>query len=101
MDTEVGIRELKRNLSAYLRQVKAGRTITITDRGRPVGRIVPFGRPTLQTLEALQKGGLVAWSGKKLLPSVPVGNNSRQRHIVCGRPTRSSLDSAAPTASRS
>jgi prevent-host-death family protein len=28
-------------LSALLRQVKAGETVTITDRGRPSARIVP------------------------------------------------------------
>lgn len=37
----VGIRDLKAQLSNYLRQVKAGATLIITERGRPVGRIVP------------------------------------------------------------
>ena len=37
----VGVRELKANLSAVLRRVKAGTTVVITDRGTPVGRIVP------------------------------------------------------------
>jgi len=32
----VGIRELKNNLSAYLRDVREGGTITVSDRGRPV-----------------------------------------------------------------
>ena len=39
--TMAGIRELKNHLSAYLRRVKAGETITITDRGTPIGQIVP------------------------------------------------------------
>lgn len=37
----VGIRELKARLSEYLRQVKAGETVIITEHGRPIGRIVP------------------------------------------------------------
>jgi len=36
--TTVGIRELKTQLSRYIRQVKAGSTVVITDRGKPVGR---------------------------------------------------------------
>jgi prevent-host-death family protein len=37
----VGIRELRDGLSRYLAQVRAGRTVTVTDHGRPVARIVP------------------------------------------------------------
>lgn len=39
---KVGIRELKEHASALIRQVAAGQTITVTDRGRPVARIVPL-----------------------------------------------------------
>jgi prevent-host-death family protein len=39
---EVGIRELKAQASAVVRRAAAGRVITITDRGRPVARIVPL-----------------------------------------------------------
>ncbi|MFN2568764.1 MAG: type II toxin-antitoxin system Phd/YefM family antitoxin [Candidatus Dormibacteria bacterium] len=38
---EVGIRELKTHASALVRRVAAGATIDITDRGRPVARLVP------------------------------------------------------------
>ena len=37
---EVGIRDLKNNLSRHLAKVKAGETIIVTDRGKPVARIV-------------------------------------------------------------
>jgi prevent-host-death family protein len=33
------------HLSAYLRRVEAGEPVTITRRGRPIGRIVPLDRP--------------------------------------------------------
>jgi prevent-host-death family protein len=36
-----GIREVRQNLSVLLEEVKIGREITITDRGRPVARLVP------------------------------------------------------------
>ena len=38
----VGIRELKRNLSEYLRSVKAGKKGVITDRKKEITVIVPF-----------------------------------------------------------
>jgi prevent-host-death family protein len=36
---EVGIRELRNRLSHYLGEVAAGRSIVVTDRGKPVARI--------------------------------------------------------------
>ncbi|MFV1990589.1 MAG: type II toxin-antitoxin system Phd/YefM family antitoxin [Acidimicrobiales bacterium] len=37
---EVGVRELKAKLSEYLSHAAAGRTVTVTDRGRPIARLV-------------------------------------------------------------
>lgn len=37
----VGIRELKIHASAVIRRAARGETIIVTDRGRPVARIVP------------------------------------------------------------
>lgn len=39
---EIGIRELRDNLSRYIRQVHDGGEITVTDHGRAVARIVPL-----------------------------------------------------------
>lgn len=38
----IGIRELRQEASKHLRDVERGETIEITDRGRPVARIVPL-----------------------------------------------------------
>ncbi len=38
----VGLAELKARLSAFLKQVKAGQELLITERGVPVARIVPL-----------------------------------------------------------
>lgn len=35
----VGIRELKNNLSRYLRRVKGGEDVVVTERGKPVARL--------------------------------------------------------------
>lgn len=39
----VGVRELRQNLSRYLERVKDGETLTVTERGREVARLVPSG----------------------------------------------------------
>ena len=41
MSSRIGIRELKAHASALIRRAAGGETITVTDRGRPVARIVP------------------------------------------------------------
>ena len=39
---KAGVAELKAGLSRYLERVKAGQEILVTDRGRPVARLVPI-----------------------------------------------------------
>ena len=43
---DLGVRELRDGLSRHLASVRDGHTITVTDHGRPVARIVPVGVPT-------------------------------------------------------
>ena len=38
------MRELRQQASRYLREVERGGTIEVTDRGRPVARLVPIAR---------------------------------------------------------
>jgi prevent-host-death family protein len=53
MSMEVGIRELRADLSRWLRRVQAGEDILVTDRGRPVARITAAnGRSKLEELIA-------------------------------------------------
>ncbi|HVD22864.1 MAG TPA: type II toxin-antitoxin system prevent-host-death family antitoxin [Lapillicoccus sp.] len=40
---EVGVRELRDNLSRYLDRVRDGDEVVITDRGRAIARVVPIG----------------------------------------------------------
>jgi len=40
----IGVRELRQNASRYLERVVRGESLEITDRGRPVARLVPLGR---------------------------------------------------------
>ncbi|MEJ7757971.1 MAG: type II toxin-antitoxin system prevent-host-death family antitoxin [Gemmatimonadaceae bacterium] len=40
--SKVGVADLKAKLSEYLRTVKRGEEITVSDRNEPIARIVPF-----------------------------------------------------------
>ncbi len=40
--SRVGIRELRQNLSVYVRRIRRGERFEVTDRGRPVGLLLPF-----------------------------------------------------------
>jgi prevent-host-death family protein len=63
---EVGVRELKASLSRYLSKVKDGGTIVVTERGRPIARIVPVAIP--EHIAGLIARGTVTWSGKPFHP---------------------------------
>jgi prevent-host-death family protein len=54
---DVGVRELRDGLSRHLAAVREGNTITVTDHGKPIARIVPIGVPTV--LERLIAEGRV------------------------------------------
>ncbi len=69
---QVSIRELKNRLSHYLRLTKAGQTVEITERGKPIGRIIPIPPPREERLEAMAKLGLLARGEGKLPPGSPV-----------------------------
>ena len=62
------VSELKARLSEFLGQVKAGSEVLITDRGRPVARLVPiFGASTgKESLSTLEKQGLIKVGSGKL-----------------------------------
>ena len=44
MSKAVGVRELKTRLGSYLREVRRGQTIVVTDRGEPVAELRPIKR---------------------------------------------------------
>lgn len=77
----VGIRELKAQLSRYMRQVKSGATVVITERGEPVGRIVPLQPLVEARLAELVETGLIAWSGRKLTPRAPIAQALGERTV--------------------
>jgi prevent-host-death family protein len=71
---KVGIRELKQNASSVIRRVVNGESIEVTDRGRPVARIVPV--QSTDPYERLVADGEISvgngrWAELDPLPSLP------------------------------
>lgn len=64
---DVGIRELRDNLSKHLAEVRTGHTVTITDHGRPIARIVPVDVPS--KLEQMIADGRVRPARRKKGPA--------------------------------
>jgi prevent-host-death family protein len=71
---KVGIRELKQNASSVIRRVVNGESIEVTDRGRPVARIVPV--QSTDPYERLVADGEISvgngrWAELDPLPPLP------------------------------
>ena len=58
LHVEVGVRDLKNNLSRYLDRVQEGAEVIVTDRGRPIARLSALDQPT-DLLAALIASGAV------------------------------------------
>lgn len=61
---ETGVRELRDHLSEYLRRVRRGERVTITDRGRPIATLVGVQEDeATASAWALVERGLGDWNG--------------------------------------
>ena len=54
---EVGVRELRNNLSRYLDRVRGGEEVVVTERGRAIARVLPIGSE--RALDRLIADGVV------------------------------------------
>jgi len=86
----VGIRELKNRLSEYLRRVRLGESILVTDRGEVVAELLPPGKgqgdPSIPAeLQSLAKRGLLtlgAPAGTDLYPALTRRQGERGRSVA-------------------
>ena len=80
--TETGIRELRDHLSRYLERVQAGEEVTVTDRGRPVARLVPVGQP--RPFDRLVAEGIIepAATSRRNRPAKRVAVNAAVSDLV-------------------
>ena len=80
MRKTVGSRELKTRLGTYLRQVREGMTLVVTERGLPVAELRPFssgrkGRKA-RLRELVELGVLTRGSQKHLTPFKPIQSSA-------------------------
>jgi len=85
--TVVSVRDLKNRTSEFLRRVRAGERLVVTDRGRPIAEIAPVRRERLSSEQHLgrlaERGDIVPARGRGLREIRPL----RRR----GRPVAASL----------
>ena len=73
----VGVRELRQNLSVYLRRLHAGTVYRVTDRGRAVALLVPIPRHSTAVERLIASGRATAAT-----------QNLASVSALKGRPTR-------------
>jgi prevent-host-death family protein len=78
----VGFRELRARLSHYLDQVKAGNTLVITERGKPVAIIVPVRAFLEIRMQEMMQAGFLVWNGQKFAPQNPIARTGGNRTVA-------------------
>jgi len=82
----VGIRALKQNASEVVRRASAGDVTTVTDRAKPVARIVPIRR---SRLDEMRDAGLIREATRKPwdlpMPTGDVEGEKRWRQSTTSR----------------
>lgn len=78
-----GIRELRQNASVLIRRVIGGETIEVTERGRPVARIVPLhGRSVLDQMIAEGRATPARGDLLDLKPLAPVSGKRSLSEVL-------------------
>ena len=86
----VGVRDLKNRLSEYLRRVRLGESVLVTDRGEVVAELLPPGQGQTDPLvpaglQSLARRGLLTLggpSGTDLYPALPRTQGARRRSVA-------------------
>ena len=87
MASSVGIREARIHFSLLMKKVRKGMEIIITDRGKPVGKIIPFHRSSLsleERIHDLEMRGIIEerkYSSRPLAPPIPVEGDIAQQFL--------------------
>jgi len=67
----VGVRELRQNLSVYLRRVEKGETLDVTEHGRLVARLAPAPTPQMSILDRLIAEGRATRATRRITTLPP------------------------------
>jgi len=78
---QVGVREMRQNLSVYLDRVKAGETLQVTEFGRVVALLTPLPAEKLSPLERMVR------EGRAIPPKGSLKDRPRPKPAPAGTPT--------------
>lgn len=78
MGDRVGVRELRQNLSVYLKRVLKGETLEVTDRGEPVAVLAPLPKDSSALNRLLVLGKATRPEGNLLDVIPPKGRVSKR-----------------------
>lgn len=79
----VGTKDLKNELSRYLRLIRAGETVVVTDRGVPVAELRPIRRRSSQSaLDVLEQEGIVTRGTGRVSSAQPVSSKRSVAALV-------------------
>jgi|SRR5215813_510192 len=76
---DVGVRELRQNLSVYLRRVKAGQTLEVKERGQRVAVLAPAGAKATALERLIAAGRATPARGDLLDLGAPLGQPPSRR----------------------
>ena len=76
---EVGVRELRQNLSVYLRRVKAGESVEVKERGQRVAVLAPASAKASVLDRLIAAGRATAATGDLLALGPPLGRRPSRR----------------------
>ena len=92
LSKSLGIRDAKINFSKVMKKVKEGQEVIITERGKPIGRIIPFSPKNLSLedrIRILEEQGLTdplsKNSARRLPPPLPTPEGLAQKYLQEGR----------------
>jgi len=75
---KVGVRELRQNLSVYLRRVRQGEALEVTERGRTVAVLIPVPEPATALTKLIALGRASTPEGDLLDLGRPLGKLTRE-----------------------
>lgn len=76
---DVGVRELRQNLSVYLRRVKRGETLDVKERGHRVAVLAPAGAKSTPLERLIAAGRATPAHGDLLALGKPLGKRSSRQ----------------------
>ncbi len=82
MTKAIGSREFKNRLGTYLREVREGWTIVVTDRGRPIAELRSIAAAATDEEARLQELGALGLVSPRKRTTLP----ERQRVRIAGKP---------------